>query len=165
MKEEFKKSVKAAELEFKEEPMDENYKNPIVGIISRGRVNKMLKDMAKLKGKKILDIGCEAGHVSLRLTKRGADVFSFDIIKAALVKFRKKAQNNSKIFLAAAQKMPLKDNIFDYVVCTEVIEHMPKLDLCISEMKRVLKPNGRLFLTFPNEKLRKTLYPLAKLCG
>ena len=42
---------------------------------------------------------------------------------------------------------------------------MPKLDLCISEMKRVLKPNGRLFLTFPNEKLRKTPYPLAKLCG
>ncbi|MBW2981184.1 methyltransferase domain-containing protein [Candidatus Woesearchaeota archaeon] len=164
MKEEFEKSMHAAELEFKEEPMDENYRNPIVGIISRGRVKRLLKDMGKLEGKKVLDVGCEAGYISLKLSEQGADVFSFDICKPALIEFKKK-KSASNIFLAAAQKMPLKDNLFDYVVCTEVIEHMPKLELSLKEMERVLKPGGKLFITFPNEKLRRILYPIAKLFG
>lgn len=161
---EFEKSVKAAKLEYKEEPMDENYKNPIVGIISVGRVKKLLKELKDIKDKKILDVGCEAGYVSLEMIKKGGKVFSFDICQDALINFKKK-NKRGRVFLAGAQKMPLRDNIFDYVVCTEVIEHMPRLDLAFEEIKRVLKPKGRFLLTFPNENLRKKLYPLAKLVG
>lgn len=164
MKEEFKKSVYAAELEFREEPMDENYRNPIVGVVSRGRVKRLLRDMGKLHGKMVLDVGCEAGYISLKASEKGADVFSFDICKPALIEFKKKS-SASKVFLAAAQKMPLRGNLFDYIICTEVIEHMPELELSFREMRRVLKPGGKLFITFPNEKLRKILYPLAKLLG
>jgi ubiquinone/menaquinone biosynthesis C-methylase UbiE len=161
---EFEKSIDAAALEFKEEPMDENYKNPIVGIISRGRVKKLLKEMHPLKGKKVLDIGCEAGYVSILMKNKGADVYSFDIIKEALLKFKKKVPNE-KVFLAAAQKMPLKDGVFDFIVCTEVIEHMPSLDKAFAEMYRVLKKGGKLLITFPNEKLRRLFYPAAKMFG
>jgi len=166
MDKEFKESIAAAKLEFKEEPMDANYSNPIVGIISRGRVNKLLRHMGKLKGRRILDVGCEAGYVSIRMAKKGADVHSFDICEEALKVFKKKKEARGiNIFYAAAQKIPLKDNSFDYVVCTEVIEHMPQLDKVFSEIKRVLKPKGELLLTFPNEGLRKILYPIAKLFG
>jgi 2-polyprenyl-3-methyl-5-hydroxy-6-metoxy-1,4-benzoquinol methylase len=166
MNKDFGHSVNAANLEYKEEPMDGNYSNAIVGIISRGRVNKLLSEMGNLRGKKVLDVGCEAGYVSLRMITKGADVYSFDICKSALIAFKKKKNSGkAKIFMGAAQKMPLKDEFFDYVICTEVIEHMPLLDLCISEMKRVLKPRGKVLITFPNEGLRRLTYPAAKLFG
>jgi len=161
-------SAKAALLEFKEEPMDANYKNPVVGIISRGRVKKLFKNMARLSGKRILDVGCEAGYISLEMMKRGGDVVAFDICLPALLSFKRKLINrkiNNIPLQAIAQQMPFKDNIFDYVVATEVIEHMPYVDVCIEEMIRVLKPGGRLFITFPNEGLRKLTYPFARLFG
>lgn len=43
------KSFNAAYLEFKEEPMDKNYSNLLVGIISRGRVKRIIKEAGNLK--------------------------------------------------------------------------------------------------------------------
>ena len=164
------KSFKAAYLEFKEEPMDKNYSNMVVGILSRGRVKKIIKETANLKRKKVADVGCEAGHVSIQLAKKGAYVTSFDICKPALELFQKKIKNsplrtNINIVLGMIQTTPLKSNSFDYVICTEVIEHVPYLEKSLFEMKRILKPGGKLIITFPNEKLRKKIYPIAKLAG
>ena len=166
MKEDFERSVQAAELEFQEEPMDENYRHPIVGMISAGRVRRLIREMMPLRGKRILDVGCEAGFVSLQLEKRGAVMYGFDIVFPALEAYqKKKSANSARILHATAQKMPIADGAFDAVVCTEVIEHMPHVEKGIAEMHRVLRSGGRLYLTFPNEKLRKPFYPLARLMG
>ena len=61
--------------------------------------------------------------------------------------------------------MPFKEDFFEIIVCTEVIEHAPNIDKGFKEMSRVLKKGGKLFLTFPNEKLRKKVYPLVKILG
>lgn len=161
-------SFKAAYLEFKEEPMDTNYKNLIVGYVSRLRVKKIIKELKNLHDKSLLDVGCEAGHISLKLMECGAKVVSFDVCLPALKKFKKKLDKiNGDVspFMGITQKIPLKDECMDYVVCSEVIEHVPYLDLAIREMNRVLKIGGKLIITFPNEKLRKKFYPLAKLLG
>lgn len=161
-------SFKAAYLEFKEEPMDINYKNLSVGYVSRLRVKKIIEELEDLHGKRVLDVGCEAGYISLRLMERGAKVVAFDVCLPALKKFKKKLEKiNRDInpFIGMVQKLPLKDECVDYVVCSEVIEHAPYLDLSISEMSRVLKKGGKLIITFPNEPLRKKFYPLARLLG
>tara|TARA_Y100000310_G_scaffold343993_1_gene454426 strand:+ start:3221 stop:3886 length:666 start_codon:yes stop_codon:yes gene_type:complete len=168
MENEFKKSVDAAYLEFKVEPMDQLYSNKIAGYFSRLRVKKILKE-ANFKDKKVLDLGCEAGYVSLMMNQAHAKVTSFDLCIPALKKFKEKLiKHNIKDitpFAAIAQKLPLKDSQFDYVVATEVFEHMPELDKVISESFRVLKPGGKLIVTFPNEYLRKKVYWIAKLFG
>ncbi|HII17023.1 TPA: class I SAM-dependent methyltransferase [Candidatus Woesearchaeota archaeon] len=163
---EFEHSVKAAYKEFAEEPMDENYRHPVIGLISGGRVRRLLREAGNLKGKSLLEVGCEAGYVSIQFKKKGATVTAFDVCEPALERFRQKKESAGiTIFAAAAQKIPLKDNSFDVVVCTEVIEHMPKVEQCIGEMARVLKQGGKLYITFPNEKLRKPFYPLAQAMG
>lgn len=43
----------------------------------------------------------------------------------------------------------LLENTFDYVVCTEVLEHTLQPFDAIEEIRRVLKPDGRLFLSTP----------------
>lgn len=163
-----KESIKAANLEFEKEPMDENYSNLIAGYPSRLRVKKILTEMGDLTGKRVLDAGCEAGHISLKLLKRGAKVTAVDIVKPALNKFRSKLIGTGFtpiIIRAPIQKLPFKAQSFDVVLCTETLEHAPNTKKCIKELLRVLKKDGKLVLTFPNEKNRRPLYPIAKLLG
>jgi SAM-dependent methyltransferase len=59
-----------------------------------------------------------------------------------------------------AQKMGLKDHSFQVVTCFEVIEHIPNPGLLFSELKRMMKRDGVLFLTTPNRAMR--LLPLQR---
>lgn len=45
--------------------------------------------------------------------------------------------------------VPIKDNSFDAVFCSEVLEHVPDLNQSVSEIERILKPKGTLLLTVP----------------
>jgi len=49
--------------------------------------------------------------------------------------------------VASANDIPFKDESFDVVVCTEMLEHDPAFWKSISEMTRVLRPGGHLLLT------------------
>lgn len=164
--------MKAAHLEFEEEPMDKNYSNLIAGYPSRLRVKKILKELENAFGDitamSILDVGCESGYVSIKLMEEGANVTAVDIVEPALEKFKGKIKNtgyNPKIINAAVQNLPFHDNEFDATICTETLEHAPDLKQCISELHRVTKPNGAIIITVPIEKNRKWLYPIAKLLG
>lgn len=166
--EEFKKSVKAAQLEFKEEPMDSNYSNFIAGYPSRLRVRKILNELGDIKGKSIFDGGCEAGYFSIKLLEKGANVTAIDIVEQALEKFKEKLKNTKyhpTIKNAALQDIPFAQNKFDVALATEVLEHAPGTQKCIQELIRVVKPGGKIIITFPNEKNRKPLYPVAKFLG
>jgi SAM-dependent methyltransferase len=45
--------------------------------------------------------------------------------------------------------LPFENNSFDYILCTEVFEHIFDLEYKIQELNRVLKENGKLFVTCP----------------
>lgn len=46
-------------------------------------------------------------------------------------------------------KIPVENNSFDAIICTEVFEHIPRPDLAIKEFSRILKDGGKLFITAP----------------
>lgn len=48
------------------------------------------------------------------------------------------------------EKLPYPDNEFDFVSCTEVVEHLENFRLVIRETYRVTKPNGLVVFTTPN---------------
>jgi len=50
---------------------------------------------------------------------------------------------------ADAYRLPFRDNAFDIALCTEVLEHTHSPALVLREVRRVLKPGGKLLLTTP----------------
>ncbi len=169
MDEDIEKSVKAAYIEYEKEPMDSYYSSRLAGYFSRLRVKKVIKELGYIKGKRVLDIGCEAGYVSLQLLKNGAEPVPFDVCEPALEKFKEKlkkiGREDIRPFKAFCQDIPLEKASVDAVVCTEVIEHMPQLDKSIAEMARVIRKGGTVVITFPNEGIRKLIYPVVKRFG
>ena len=88
---------------------------------------------------KIIDIGCGGGH--RELTTYGL-TYGLDISKASV-------DNAKKIYTEATihdltKRFPYEDNTFDIAFCSEVIGHISieDKDKVLSEIERVLKPNG-----------------------
>lgn len=158
----------AARLEFEHEPMNDYYNHQLIGIPSRIRVKKIFAELGHIRGKKLLDVGCEAGYITIRLAQKGALVTAIDLIEEPIAVLRQTLKDQRlKITLrvADATKLPFKPNSFDIVLATEVIEHITKLPLFAAASAKVLKPGGKLLITFPNENLRQKLYPIVSLFG
>ncbi|HCR81181.1 MAG: 3-demethylubiquinone-9 3-O-methyltransferase [Candidatus Pacebacteria bacterium GW2011_GWB1_47_8] len=102
-----------------------------------------------LKNKQLLDAGCGTGWFSAEAVRRGARVTSMDLGKQLLKEVAKKAR--SKRVVGSILKMPFKAKTFDYVICSEVIEHVTDPGLALKEIYRVLKPGGILVLTTANK--------------
>jgi len=62
--------------------------------------------------------------------------------------------------LANAFDLPFRSNGVDFCYCYHVLEHVANFVTCVSEMARVLKTDGELYLSTPNEK-RLLLYVLS----
>jgi len=116
--------------------------------------------------KKILDLGCGNGRNLFYLLNKGFKVFGIDSSSQAIKQIRKKLNSNliiGNIFTI----LPYKDNTFDAIICTQVLQHSIERNIrkTISEIKRILKPKGLLFLTvcgrYSKGKLRYCLVKTA----
>lgn len=102
------------------------------------------------KNLKILNAGCGPGFDSEEFKKAGHYVIGIDFDKR-LVDFatKKGFQDEGKV-VDLNKKLPFKDNEFDAVFCSEVVEHLPIISVFLQECKRVIKKDGLLLLTTDN---------------
>ncbi|MBI4335371.1 MAG: class I SAM-dependent methyltransferase [Candidatus Omnitrophica bacterium] len=107
----------------------------IVGIRQRF-FKKMLK---KDRGALILDLGCGGGH---ELFTGHGSVVGVDVELAPL---KNAAELYPMVAHADMSKLPFEDNVFDYVISSDVMEHIPpeNKDAVLSEIWRVLKNGGK----------------------
>ena len=109
------------------------------------RYHQVLQLIPKNKKIKLLDIGCGEGVLlSLIQQKTKASVVGLDPETKSFNPI-----NNLKIIKGSAYKLPFKSNSFDYVISTEVIEHLARVNKYLSEIKRVLKSSGSAIITTP----------------
>lgn len=110
-----------------------------------------------IKGKSVLDIGCGFGHGAWLLLANGAErVVALDLDKVKTKQVNRFCSHfrNQNIFVMDARRLGFKDHSFQTTTCFEVIEHIPEPDLLLSEIQRILKKDGILFLTTPNRTMR-----------
>ena len=95
---------------------------------------------------RILDVGCGTGANLLLLSKYG-DAEGVDISDDALAFCRKRGLQ--KVKKGAAEELPYSDSEFDLITALDVVEHLDDDLAGLKEMRRVLRPGGRVFLFVP----------------
>jgi SAM-dependent methyltransferase len=95
---------------------------------------------------RILDVGCGTGANLLMLSEYG-DAEGVDLSEDAIAFCRERGLENVK--LGAAEKLPYDDGTFDLVTALDVVEHLDDDLAGLREMRRVLRPDGRVLLFVP----------------
>lgn len=91
---------------------------------------------------RILDLGCFKG---IRVDKLSDySTVGLDVTTAGFMK-------PGKYVLGIGEQLPFKDNSFDCVAMTEVIEHILEPERIFGEIRRILKDGGYLLITHPNK--------------
>jgi len=105
-------------------------------------------------GKKVLDFCCGDGYLAISLAEIGAQAYGIDIsevsIKTARKKAREKLLDESKVkfIVGDAENTGFEDNFFDIIFCNGVLHHL-NLKNAYPELKRILKPEGKVFCDEP----------------
>lgn len=110
---------------------------------------------------KFLEIGCGTAMTSLEVAKRGWQVYGIDFVKPNLDHAKRYFLDNNqkiKLKLGDINKLPYPDNFFDLVYGGGVIEHVKDTSKVVSEIYRVLKPNGLVINTVPAFSLSSLTY-------
>lgn len=100
---------------------------------------------------RLLDIGCGTGYslVWLRERFKLTEIYGVDLSSQAAAFWRTRELDT--LALASADKLPFGENEFDLVTCFDVIYQLDdeRASAAVSEMHRVLKPGGLLFMREP----------------
>jgi SAM-dependent methyltransferase len=100
-------------------------------------------------GERVLDLGCGAGRFVAALQAAGADPVGVEVAEAALERARAVAPGADLRRVEPDGSLPLGHGSIDLVWCSEVLEHVADLSHVLLEVRRVLRPGGRLLATVP----------------
>jgi SAM-dependent methyltransferase len=98
---------------------------------------------------RVLDVACGAGFGLHMLRQAGARTLGLDLNPHALAEARR-LDPAAPVARADAACLPLADRSFDLAVSFETLEHVPDASALVRELRRVLRPTGRLVLSTPN---------------
>ncbi|MBG55779.1 MAG: hypothetical protein CL935_01445 [Deltaproteobacteria bacterium] len=139
------KTLKKYNIEAEE--LEKSYKLPEIVQQRNQTINKL---SVKL-GEQILDVGCGVGLLSYEIAKRIGDsgkLFGIDINLDMIRHANKRCKNlrNTKFSEANADNLPFKKEFFDAVCCTQVLLYVNDVPNVLREIKRILKPKGRIII-------------------
>ncbi len=120
----------------------------------RRRARWIINNLKLKNGERILDVGCGDGFYLYLLSNLNQNLILFGVDKD------KKALNSAKrnldtekiklINVDLMEKLPFSDNFFDRIIMSEVMEHLPDDLKCMRDIKRVLKKDGKIYISVPH---------------
>lgn len=145
-----KKAVKKATLANDYERMVPEFHKD--SIIYGEHLVRYLSAQYVVKGRTVLDIASGSGYGTASLAKTATHVTGVDVSKEAIDYARENySAENIDYKLGDGRNIPLEDTSVDIVVSFETIEHIEDYRFFMSEVKRVLKPDGLFLLSTPND--------------
>lgn len=116
-------------------------------------IQRMLKEIGSLEGRRILEFGCGTGWFTRKLARLGGEVSAFDISEEAVKRVQtllasEGLADNVHIDQMAGEELLYEDDTFDFVIGVAVLHHL-ELESSIKEIKRVLKKGGKAYFAEP----------------
>lgn len=105
----------------------------------------------------ILDAGCGAAAFTPILKNFSSTIVATDISAEQIEINQEKHQDIKFMFADLSEPLPFKDNSFDIIWSSEVLEHLYFPLFALQEFHRVLRPGGKALLTVPYHGLFKNL--------
>lgn len=128
--------------------------NPILDYEQTVRSRAVLSLLNARAGETILDIGCGNARDVVPILHAGARVVGVDISPEMIRQGKRDLAEagfpDVELHIGDATQLDFPTGTFDAVLCSEVIEHIPDASAAIREIRRVLRPGGRLVLSTPN---------------
>lgn len=126
------------------------HKNPIQRLLLRNFFRNLLSLISKKQVNSILDVGCGEGFTLNRLKEQGIgkELEGIEYLQTA-IDLGKEMYPDIKITKGSIYRLPYKDNSFDLVLCTEVLEHLENPGNALKELVRVSRKY--LVISVPNE--------------
>ncbi len=117
---------------------------------------------SRIKGRSILDVGCGDGVLIRKYATLGAiRSHGIDTSSEAIAFARKKCSrlHTTGFTIGSAYTLPFPDNSFDFVISSEVVEHLESPHKMLKEIRRVWSGKGAVIITTPVRLTKKPLDP------
>ena len=110
----------------------------------------------------VLDYGCGSGYGARIISSQARSIVAVDVDEEAIYFAKNHYEANNIEFkrIDPAQGLPFTDDQFDTVLSFQVFEHVQDTAAYLSEIRRVLRPGGKLVLVTPDRSTR--LLPFQK---
>ena len=123
--------------------------HPIRRVSERRRFETLVRLLELHPGERLLDIGCGSGWFSALCQEAGARVWALDMAPAGVARARARFPSVPYFQAGDVYDLPFAEGAFDAVVLSEVVEHLEHLDRALQQVRRVLKPGGRVLVSVP----------------
>ena len=124
--------------------------NPVQRFLIEQFYKAFITEIKKLRPEKILDVGCGEGFALQRLNQKkiGKKLTGIDFLDTA-IEIGKRERPYLDLSQGNIYDIPFKDNSFDLVICSEVLEHIDDPEKGLRELIRV--SSKHIVLSVPNE--------------
>jgi SAM-dependent methyltransferase len=149
-----------------EHDIDEYYERSSIFIryIEAARLRCIARMLRACATDRILEVGCGGGHI-LRLFPY-SNLTGVDVSGRMLDKARENLRGyRVQLLKGDLSGLGLSDGGFDKIICSEVLEHVADPRAILLEIRRLLAPNGRVVVTFPNDHLIHRIKCFLRMTG
>ena len=118
----------------------------------RRRLTAIVRHLRLRPQERVLDLGCGSGWLATLCAEAGARVVACDIAPAGVAAARARYPQSGSFVVGDAYAVGLTSNVADVIVLSEVLEHLDDIPTALGELKRLLRPGGRVMVTVPNRE-------------
>ena len=128
----------------------EKYDSGNKGKHARSLYESVINKLDEISFNNLLDVGCGTGNLlSLINSRYDVQIAGVDLTPKMLKIARIKLGDEAELKVADSEELPFDDNKFDMAICTDSFHHYPHPEKVLTEIGRVLQPDGMLLIADP----------------